>query len=74
MLIRRCAQLEATTPRDATSAAVCTLRLLARRILDADRRTEGKPRRKTIRCLKRYIAREIYQIITSPPEAEPSAA
>jgi hypothetical protein len=41
---------------------------LARRI------SEGKTRRETIRCLKRYIAREIYQIITSPPEAEPSGA
>jgi len=34
MLIRRCAQLEATTPADVTSAAVYTLRLLARRILE----------------------------------------
>jgi hypothetical protein len=33
MLIRRCAQLEATTPHDVTSAAVYTLRLLAWRIL-----------------------------------------
>jgi transposase len=33
MLIRRCAQLESTTPQDVTSAAVYTLRLLARRIL-----------------------------------------
>src|ERR671939_837303 len=33
MLIRRCAQLEATTPTDVTSAAIYTLRLLARRIL-----------------------------------------
>lgn len=36
--------------------------------------TEGKTRREAIRCLKRYLAREIYQIITAPPEAEPSAA
>jgi transposase len=36
--------------------------------------TEGKTRREAIRCLKRYIAREIYQIITSPPETEPSDA
>ena len=36
--------------------------------------TEGKTRREAIRCLKRYIAREIHQIITSPPEAKPSAA
>jgi transposase len=34
MLIRRCAQLEVTTPADVTSAAVYTLRLLARRILE----------------------------------------
>jgi transposase len=33
MLIRHCAQLETTTPQDVTSAAVYTLRLLARRIL-----------------------------------------
>lgn len=32
-----------------------------------DRRiSEGKTRREAIRCLKRYIAREIYQIITHP--------
>ena len=36
--------------------------------------TEGKTRREAIRCLKRYIAREVYQIITSPPETQPSAA
>jgi transposase len=35
--------------------------------------TEGKTRREAIRCLKRYIAREIYQIIKSPPETQPSA-
>ena len=34
MLIRRCAQLETTTPRDVTSAAVYTLHLLAQRILE----------------------------------------
>ncbi|HEY3894591.1 MAG TPA: transposase [Pseudonocardiaceae bacterium] len=38
------------------------------------RTTEGKTRRGAIHCLKPYIAREIYQIITPPPEAEPSAA
>jgi len=36
--------------------------------------TEGKTQREAIRCLKRYLAREIDQIITSPPTAEPSAA
>ena len=41
---------------------------LARRI------TEGKTHREAIRCLKRYIAREIYRIITSPPQTQLSAA
>ncbi|MBV9163203.1 MAG: IS110 family transposase [Pseudonocardiales bacterium] len=36
--------------------------------------TGGKTRREAIRCLKRYIAREIYQILTTPPEPQPSAA
>jgi len=32
-----------------------------------DRRvTDGKTRREAIRCLKRYVAREIYQLITRP--------
>jgi transposase len=179
MLIRRCAQLELTTPDDITSAAVYTLHLLARRILELteqihdlvcritdtitthcptllthhgigpdtaaallitagdnpDRRhseasfaalcgvspleassgkttrrrlnrggdrqanaalyrialsrlrwdvgtrdylarriTEGKTHREAIRCLKRYIAREMYQVLTSPPKTQPSAA
>ena len=54
---------------------MCRLRWDARtRHYLARRITEGKTRREAIRCLKRYIAREIYQIITSPPEAETSAA
>ena len=40
----------------------------------ARRLTEGKTQREAIRCRKCYIAREVYQIITSPPTAEPSAA
>ncbi|WP_372493012.1 transposase [Actinoalloteichus caeruleus] len=37
-----------------------------------DRRVrEGKTKREAVRCLKRYIARELYRIITSP---EPPAA
>jgi transposase len=55
--------------------AICRLRCDARTRDYLTRRiTEGKTRREAIRCLKRYLAREIYQIITSPPEAEPSAA
>jgi transposase len=33
----------------------------------AARRTEGKTTREIIRCLKRYVAREIYQLLTHPP-------
>jgi transposase len=45
-----------------------------------DRRTaEGKTRREAIRCLKRYIAREIYYLITTPTpppsmQSQPNAA
>ena len=42
---------------------------LARRI------SQGKTRREAIRCLKRYIARELYQIITKPnPDPTPGPA
>jgi transposase len=42
---------------------------LARRI------SQGKTRREAIRCLKRYIARELYQIITEPnPDPTPGPA
>ena len=33
------------------------------------RQTEGKTRRETIRCLKRYIAREVHQLLTNPHPA-----
>lgn len=36
------------------------------------RLTDGKTRREAIRCLKRYIAREIYKIITSPLDTQSS--
>jgi transposase len=32
------------------------------------RRAQGKSDREIIRCLKRYIAREIYQLLTDPPQ------
>ncbi|WP_425302574.1 transposase [Nocardia wallacei] len=35
----------------------------------ARRETEGKTRREAIRCLKRYVARELYRIITEPESA-----
>ncbi len=33
----------------------------------ARRRAEGKTDREIMRCLKRYVAREIYQLLTNPP-------
>ena len=35
----------------------------------ARRQTEGKTRREIIRCLKRYIAREVYRLLTNPHPA-----
>ena len=32
------------------------------------REAEGKNRKEIIRCLKRHIAREIYQLLTNPPQ------
>ncbi|MGH3435447.1 MAG: transposase, partial [Sciscionella sp.] len=32
---------------------------------------EGKTRREAIRCIKRYIAREVYKIITEPTPDHP---
>jgi transposase len=55
--------------------AMCRLRWDARTRNYLSRRiTEGKTRREAIRCLKRYIAREIYQILMSPLKPQPSAA
>ena len=34
----------------------------------ARRRAEGKTRREITRCLKRHIAREIYRLLTDPPQ------
>lgn len=40
-----------------------------------ERRTsEGKTRKEIIRCLKRFVAREIYQILTDPPAEIPTGA
>ena len=50
------------------------LRCDERTIAYAARRTaDGKSRREIIRCLKRYIAREIHQLLTDPP-AVPAGA
>ena len=48
--------------------AMVGLRYDERTIAHAARRTaQGKSRRDIIRCLKRYIAQEIHQILTDPP-------
>jgi transposase len=46
-----------------------------RRTQDYVRRrvAEGKTRREAIRCLKRYIAREIYQVLTNAERTQPTA-
>ena len=34
---------------------------------------DGKTRREAIRCLKRYIARELYPLLTTPASRPPSS-
>jgi transposase len=38
------------------------------------RTAEGKGRMEIMRCLKRYVAREVYQALTNPPEDLPTGA
>ncbi len=38
------------------------------------RTTEGRSKKDIIRCLKRAIAREMYQVLTSRSAPEPAAA
>lgn len=40
----------------------------------ARRRSEGKTTKETIRCLKRFVAREVYQALTHPPDDLPAGA
>ena len=40
----------------------------------ARRRAEGKDTKEIIRCLKRFVAREVFQAITNPPDDLPSGA
>ncbi len=42
----------------------------------ARRTTEGRSKREIIRCLKRYVARELYALLTAQPGrgAQPAAA
>lgn len=40
----------------------------------AKRTAEGKSKREIIRCLKRYIARELYRILVQPLSPLPSTS
>ena len=44
----------------------------ATRAYAARRTAEGKTGKEIIRCLKRYVAREVYQALTNPPEDLPT--
>lgn len=46
----------------------------ATRAYVARRRAEGKTGKEIIRCLKRFVAREVYQAITNPPDDLPTGA
>jgi len=37
----------------------------------ARRTAEGKSKREILRCLKRYVAREVYRMLVVPVEASP---
>ena len=53
--------------------AVCRVRRDERtRAYVARRTAEGKSKKEIIRCLKRYIAREIYRILSSLSLRKPS--
>ncbi len=63
--------------RDANRAlyviAVCRMsRNEQTRAYVARRTAEGKSKKEIIRCLKRYIAREVYRILASPSLHSPS--
>jgi transposase len=46
----------------------------ATRAYAARRRAEGKTSKEIIRCLKRFVAREVYQALTNPPDDLPTGA
>jgi transposase len=49
-------------------AVIVRMRFHPQTIAYVNRRTaEGKTKREIIRCLKRYLAREIYRTLTTPP-------
>ena len=73
------ATAQAMASRAVRASPPCGLRVHERSIdYAARRRAEGKTRREIIRCLKRHTAREIYRLLTDPPQSptrrEPDAS
>lgn len=64
--------------RDANRALhlICVVRMRERRTREylARRTAEGKSKREVMRCLKRYIAREIYRVVVPAAAASPLTA
>jgi transposase len=64
--------------RDANRALhlICVVRMRERRTREyvARRTAEGKSKREIMRCLKRYIAREIYRVVVPAAAASPPTA
>ena len=62
--------------RDANRALhlICVVRMRERRTKEyvARRTAEGKTKREIMRCLKRYIAREVYRVLVSTPATSSS--
>ena len=62
--------------RDANRALhpICVVRMRERRTKEyaAKRTAEGKTKRETMRCLKRYIAREVHRVLISTAAATSS--
>jgi transposase len=64
--------------RDANRALhlICVVRMRERRTKEyvARRTAEGKTKREIMRCLKRYIAREVYRVLVSIASPSPSGS
>jgi hypothetical protein len=62
--------------RDANRALhlICVVRMRGQRTKEyvARRTAEGKTKREIMRCLKRYVAREVYRVLVSIAATSPS--
>ena len=71
--LRTCAVRRPSQHLRARVSALCRMSRDERtRTYVAKRTAEGKSKKEIIRCLKRYIAREIYRILASPSLRSPS--